>query len=99
MAFVTPVVEHWLEWEIAQWEHHGGRPIAPWADALPWSNISLHKEESIQRSTAPRTDGLSLNYILLPSILCCMEMPSTQLTWQPETNKNINRKGHTGNHK
>ena len=22
MAFVTPVVEHWLEQEIAQWVHH-----------------------------------------------------------------------------
>ena len=32
MAFVTPVVEHWLEQEIAQWVHHEGsirRPIAP----------------------------------------------------------------------
>ena len=31
-AFVTPVVEHWLEQEIAQWVHHEGsirRPIAP----------------------------------------------------------------------
>ena len=31
-AFVTPVVEHWLEREIAQWVHHVGsirRPIAP----------------------------------------------------------------------
>ena len=31
-AFVTPVVEHWLEWEIAQWVHHEGSirwPIAP----------------------------------------------------------------------
>ena len=32
-AFVTPVVEHWLEREIAQWVHpHEGsprRPIAP----------------------------------------------------------------------
>ena len=38
MAFVTPVVEHWLEREIAQWIHpHEGsirRPIAPWANAL-----------------------------------------------------------------
>ena len=37
MAFVTPVMEHWLEWEIAQWVHHEGsirRPIAPWANAL-----------------------------------------------------------------
>ena len=23
-AFVTPVVEHWLEQEIAQWVHHEG---------------------------------------------------------------------------
>ena len=32
MAFVTPVVEHWLEQEIAQWVHHEGsiqRPITP----------------------------------------------------------------------
>ena len=31
-AFVMPVVEHWLEREIAQWVHHEGsirRPIAP----------------------------------------------------------------------
>ena len=30
-AFVTPVLEHWLQREIAQWVHHGGsirRPIA-----------------------------------------------------------------------
>ena len=24
MAFVTPVMEHWLEQEIAQWVHHEG---------------------------------------------------------------------------
>ena len=23
-AFITPVVEHWLEREIAQWAHHEG---------------------------------------------------------------------------
>ena len=31
-AIVTPVVEHWLEQEIAQWVHHQGwirRPITP----------------------------------------------------------------------
>ena len=31
-AIVTPVVEHWLEREIAQWVHHEGsirQPIAP----------------------------------------------------------------------
>ena len=33
-AFVTPVLENWLEREIYQWVHHEGlfrRPIAPWA--------------------------------------------------------------------
>ena len=32
LLFVTPVVEHWLEREIAQWVHHEEsirRPIAP----------------------------------------------------------------------
>ena len=36
-AFVTPVVEHWLEREIALWVHHEGsipQSIAPWANAL-----------------------------------------------------------------
>ena len=31
-AFLKPVVEHWLEREIAQWVHHEGsirRPIVP----------------------------------------------------------------------
>ena len=31
-AFVTPVMEHWLERKIAQWVHNEGsirRPIAP----------------------------------------------------------------------
>ena len=45
MAFVTPVVEHWLEQEIAQWVHsmndrsddllHHERTL------LPWSYVSL----------------------------------------------------------
>ena len=41
-AFVTPVVEHWLEREIAQWVHHEGsiqRPIALWVNVLPQSYI------------------------------------------------------------
>ena len=43
-AFVTSVVEHWLEREIAQWVHHEGsirQSIAPWAMLLPRSYISL----------------------------------------------------------
>ena len=47
MAFVTPVVEHWLEWEIAQQVHHEGsiqRPIAPWTKVL---TMELHLAPSI----------------------------------------------------
>ena len=46
-AFVSPVVEHWLEWEIAQWVHEGSirRPIAPWANALPLSYVPLPSYE------------------------------------------------------
>ena len=36
-VFVTPVVEHWLERELAQWVHHEEstrRPIAPRANIL-----------------------------------------------------------------
>ena len=42
MAFITPVVEHWLEWEIAQWVNHEGSirwPIAPWANTV---TMELH---------------------------------------------------------
>ena len=34
-TFITPVIEHWLKQEIAQWVHHEGsirRPIAPQTD-------------------------------------------------------------------
>ena len=44
-AFVTPVAEHWLDWEIAQWVHHEGSirwPIAPWANAL---TTEIHKSQ------------------------------------------------------
>ena len=44
IGFGTPVVEHWLKREIAQWDHHEWsirRPIAPWANALTQSYISF----------------------------------------------------------
>ena len=45
MAFVTPVVEHWLEQEIAQWVHHmkdrSGDPSHHERMLLPRSYISL----------------------------------------------------------
>ena len=37
MAYVTLVMEHWLEQEIAQWIHNEEsiqQPIAPWVDGI-----------------------------------------------------------------
>ena len=49
-ALVTPVVEHWLEREIAQWVHHEGsirRPIEPRANAL---TTVLHLTPELQQN-------------------------------------------------
>ena len=46
-VFVTPVVEHWLEQEIAQWVHHEGSirlPTAPWTNVL---NTELHLASTV----------------------------------------------------
>ena len=44
IAHTMAFVECWLEWEIDQWVHHEGSILqtnTPWADALPWSVVSL----------------------------------------------------------
>ena len=33
-GFVTPVVENWVEWEVAQWVHYKG--LIQWPIALLW---------------------------------------------------------------
>ena len=50
-GFVTPVMEHWLEHEIAQWVHHKGSirlPIAPWVETL---TMELHLTPPSQQIT------------------------------------------------
>ena len=44
MTFVTSVMEHWLEWETAQWVHHVG---SIWWPITPWANPSWRKDGSI----------------------------------------------------
>ena len=73
-TFVTPVVEHWLEWEIAQWVH----PMKYWSDdpshhertLLPQSYISLWLEWEIAQwvhSMKDRSDDPSHHvWMLLP---------------------------------
>ena len=55
-AFVTPVVEHWLEREIAQWVHlmkdRSDDPSHHERTLLPWSYISLLRGGGgVQRDT------------------------------------------------
>ena len=50
--FVKPVVEHWLEREIAEWVHpmkdRSDDPSHHERTLLPWSYISLHKQKEPQ---------------------------------------------------
>ena len=64
-VFVTPVVEHWLEREIAQWVHHEGstrRPITSWANVHAADRNDLRQVWKYWRSSpgtvwfAPETD-------------------------------------------
>ena len=70
-TFVTPVVEHWLEREIAQWVHpmkdRSNNPSHHERTLLPWSYISLLglKEtsdipSSVMDVSLSVSDGLSL---------------------------------------
>ena len=56
LAFVTSVVEHWLDREIAQSVNHEGsiwQPIAPWANAFTTElHLSPRTYEVIEKSIA-----------------------------------------------
>ena len=47
MAFVTPVVEYWLEREIAQWVHH--------EESVPTTRATMsgHSTMKLERDVAP----------------------------------------------
>ena len=59
-AFVTPVVEHWLEREIAQWVHSmkdcSDDPSHHKRTLLPRSHISLPKERERDEQTDRHID-------------------------------------------
>ena len=63
-AFVTPVVEHWLERELTQRVHHEGSirwPIVPWANALT-TELHLapayHRDDPVLLTIAYHTHDL-----------------------------------------
>ena len=66
-TFVTPVVEHWLEWEIVQWVHHEGSirwPITPWANALT-TELHLAPSEGRKDGSALFNDAFNTFYLRL----------------------------------
>ena len=85
MAFVTPVVEHWLERELAQWVHsmkdRSDDPPHHERTLLPWSYISLlgtrnssmgpPHEGSIRRPIAPWVNALTTELHVAPSSYDC----------------------------
>ena len=63
-AFDTPVVEHWLEWEIAQWVHHmkdrSDDPSHHERTLLPRSYISLpQRTNKSNMGHTPRMKGVN----------------------------------------
>ena len=63
-AFVTPVVEHWLEWEIVQWVH----PMKDRSD-----DPSHHERNALttELHLAPSTKYLQMTNNYLPNIFSC----------------------------
>ena len=64
-AFVTPVVEQWLEWEIAQWVHHEGsiqRPITPWANHRSTSRSYRTTESGFEKKSSFLLSRLLLSW-------------------------------------
>ena len=80
-AFVTPVVEHWLEREIAQWVHpmmdqsddpsHHERTLLPWSYSLllEWKTDQyVHCEGSIRWPIVPWANTLTMELHLAPGM-------------------------------
>ena len=84
-AFVTPVVEHWLEREIAQWIHHDRSiwwPIAPWANALTTElHLTPHNTNRKRKRNVLFNDALSTFYLRLYDIRHMIKGPFVE----PET--------------
>ena len=73
MAFVTPVVEHWLEQGIAQWVHHEGSiqwPIAPWVNTTMELYLTLRTEmDGRKEGNVLFNDTLNIFYLRLYGVI------------------------------
>ena len=74
-AFVTPVVEHWLEREIAQWVHpmkdRSDDPSHHERTLLPRSYLSLPPDVEVQRYWGVERNATHHNINTAMTHLCC----------------------------
>ena len=75
-AFVTPVMEHWLEREIAQWVH----PMKDRSD-----DSSHHEQTLLPRSYISLPDARELLYnmkVYIKNLQCDIDQDSEKRRWQ-----------------
>ena len=96
---VTPVMEHWLERDIAQWVHHEGlirRPIAPWANALTTElHLAPHTHTHKDRQTTVQLPKIKKKKLQWHTIFSTVVMVSMAVTWLNEA-KSLNRRAERG---
>ena len=72
-ALVTPVVEHWLEREIAQWVQHKWlirRPIALWQNVLTTElHVAPNTEERKKDYTIAGKDGVVVGGVVVGTVV------------------------------
>ena len=82
-AFVTPVVEHWLEREIAQWVHHmkdqSNNPSHHERMLLPLSYISLCLDQRIKKLNEVAETQMELDFCFLQLTSTCSLQTVTRL--------------------
>ena len=94
-AFITPVIEHWLEQEISQWVHHEGlirRPIAPWVNALTTELQSLKITTKKHHPTALVFNYLFPLHVYTIHWLTAMRWNSRVFSTRNYFNKNLTHK-------
>ena len=83
-AFVTTVVEHWLEREIAHWIHHEGSIRRHWGWMVVVASFTavsfilcllklVHNSESINRTKSTRTNNILQHVLGFYNFAVCLK--------------------------
>ena len=83
MAFFSPIVEHWLEREMARWVHHQRSirwPIAPRADTLPMSYRAMLNLRIYTLMMIPHFIGVVVVVAIIILIIIVIKKTQTKIT-------------------